>query len=190
MTAATTQISDYTKTVFTAETRQGHTVSHDIYHRGSGTPVVLIQELPGVGQETLALADRLVDAGHEVVMPHLFGPIGRTSIGGNLVRVLCLRKEFSVLAANRSSPIVDWLRLLCHDVRQSRGVARGRRHRYVPHWQLRHLADCRTIASLRLSPHNPAMPFFKQGALHMSAKDVTDVRNALDEKRSHASTQI
>ena len=123
MTTATTQIADYTKTVFTAETREGHSVSHDIYQRGSGTPVVLIQELPGIGQETLALADRLVDSGHEVVMPHLFGPIGRISIGGNLVRVLCLRKEFSLLGANRSSPIVDWLRLLCRDVRQSRGVA-------------------------------------------------------------------
>ena len=68
MTPAATQISDYTKTVFTAETREGHSVSHDIYYRGSGSPVVLIQELPGIGQETLALADRLVDAGHEVVM--------------------------------------------------------------------------------------------------------------------------
>ena len=28
----------------------------------------------------------------------------------------------------------------------------------------------------------PAMPFFRQGSLHMSAEDVTDVRNALDEK--------
>ena len=122
MTPAATQIGDYSKTVFTAETCEGHSVSHDVYHRGSGAPVVLIQELPGIGQETLALADRLIGAGFEVIMPHLFGPIGRTSIGGNLFRVLCLRKEFSVLAAHRSSPIVDWLRLLCRDVRQSRGV--------------------------------------------------------------------
>jgi len=91
MTSPVTQITDYDKTVFTAETSEGHSVTHDIYQRGSGAPVVLIQELPGIGQETLALADRLVNAGHEVVMPHLFGPIGRISIGGNLVRVLCLR---------------------------------------------------------------------------------------------------
>ena len=181
MTAATTQISDYTKTVFTAETRDGHIVSHDIYHRGSGTPVVLIQELPGVGQETLALADRLVDAGHEVVMPHLFGPIGRTSIGGNLVRVLCLRKEFSVLAANRSSPIVDWLRLLCRDVRQSRGVAGvgviGMC--LTGNFAISLIAEDSVLAAVA---SQPAMPFFKQGALHMSAKDVTDVRDALDKK--------
>jgi hypothetical protein len=28
------------------------------------------------------------------------------------------------------------------------------------------------------------MPFFKQGALHMSAEEVTDIRNALDQKGS------
>ena len=181
MTPAATQISDYTKTVFTADTREGHSVSHDIYHRGSGSPVVLIQELPGIGQETLALADCLVDAGHEVVMPHLFGPIGRTSIGGNLVRVLCLRKEFSVLAANRSSPIVDWLRLLCRDVRQSRGVAGvgviGMC--LTGNFAISLIADDSVLAAVA---SQPAIPFFKQNALHMSSKDVTDVRNALDEK--------
>ena len=181
MIPAATQIADYSKTVFTAETREGHSVSRDVYHRGSGVPVVLIQELPGIGQETLALADRLVSAGFEVIMPHLFGPIGRTSIGGNLVRVLCLRKEFSVLAVNRSSPIVDWLRLLCRDVRQSRGVAGvgviGMC--LTGNFAISLIADDSVLAAVA---SQPAMPFFKQSALHMSAEDVIDVRNALDEK--------
>lgn len=181
MTSAATQIADYTKTVFTAETREGHSVSHDVYHRGSSAPVVLIQELPGIGQETLALADRLVSAGFEVIMPHLFGPIGTTSIGGNLARVLCLRKEFSVLAANRSSPIVDWLRLLCRDVRQSRGV-RGVGvigMCLTGNFAISLIAEDSVLASVA---SQPAMPFFRQGALHMSAEDVADARRALDEK--------
>ena len=181
MTTPVTQITDYDKTVFTAETSEGHSVTHHIYQRGSGAPVVLIQELPGIGQETLALADRLVNAGHEVVMPHLFGPIGRISIGGNLVRVLCLRKEFSVLTANRSSPIVDWLRLLCRDVRQSRGVPGvgviGMC--LTGNFAISLIADDSVLAAVA---SQPAMPFFKQGALHMSAEEITDVRNALDEK--------
>ena len=181
MIPAATQIADYSKTVFTAETREGHSVSHDVYHRGSGAPVVLIQELPGIGQETLALADRLIGAGFEVIMPHLFGPIGRTSIGGNLVRVLCLRKEFSVLAARRSSPIVDWLRLLCRDVRHSRGVEGvgviGMC--LTGNFAISLIADDSVLASVA---SQPAMPFFSQGSLHMSAGDVADVRNALDEK--------
>jgi len=52
-----------------------------------GAPVVLIQELPGIGVETLRLADELVAAGFPVVTPHLFGPIGRTQMLRNLVRV-------------------------------------------------------------------------------------------------------
>ncbi len=181
MTPAATQIAEYTKTVFTAETREGHGVSHDVYQRGSGTPVVLIQELPGIGQETLSLADRLVTAGFEVIMPHLFGPIGRTSIGGNIARMLCLRKEFSILAANRTSPIVDWLRLLCRDISHSRGVGGigviGMC--LTGNFAISLIADESVLASVA---SQPAMPFFKQGALHMSAEDVADVRRALDEK--------
>lgn len=156
-------------------------MSHDIFHRGSGAPVVLIQELPGIGQETLALADRLVSAGFEVIMPHLFGPIGRTSMGGNLGRVLCLRKEFSVLAANRSSPIVDWLRLLCRDVCQSRGV-KGLGvigMCLTGNFAISLIADDYVLAAVA---SQPAMPFFNQGALHMSAEDVAEVRTALDDK--------
>lgn len=181
MNTAATQIAEYTKTVFTAETREGHTVSHDVYHRGSGAPVVLIQELPGIGQETLALADRLIGAGFEVIMPHLFGPIGKTSIGGNLVRVLCLRKEFNVLVSERSSPIVDWLRVLCRKVRQSRGFEGvgviGMC--LTGNFALSLIADDSVLAAVA---SQPAMPFFKQGALHMSAEEVRNVRDALDEK--------
>ena len=122
MSTAATQISDYQKNRFEAQTSDGHSIAHDIYRRGSGAPVVLLQELPGIGQETLSLADQLINAGFEVVMPHLFGPLGKTSITGNLVRVVCLRKEFHLMSSGRSSPIADWIRLLCREVRDQRGV--------------------------------------------------------------------
>ena len=181
MTPAATQIADYTKTEFTAETREGHTVSHDIYHRGSGTPVVLIQELPGIGQETLALADSLVDAGHEVVMPHLFGPIGKISIGGNLARVMCMRKEFRLMASQASSPVSDWLRLLCREVRDSRSVdgvgVIGMC--LTGNFAMTLISDDSVLAAVA---SQPAMPFFKQGALHMSPEEIADSRRALDTK--------
>ena len=122
MDTTATQISSYRKTLFEAGTSDGHLISHDVYRRGAGAPVVLLQELPGIGQETLSLADELVNAGFEVVMPHLFGPLGETAIGGNLVRVMCLRKEFWLMRSDRSSPIADWIRLLCREVRNQRGV--------------------------------------------------------------------
>ena len=179
--ATATPITEYTNTVFTAETREGHNVSHDIYHRGSGAPIVLIQELPGIGQETLALADRLISAGFEVVMPHLFGPIGKTSITGNLVRVMCLRKEFRLLAGNKSSPIVDWLKLLCQQIRDEREVEGvgviGMC--LTGNFAISLIADDSVLAAVA---SQPAMPFFKQGELHMSPGDISEIRNALDRK--------
>jgi dienelactone hydrolase len=181
MTTEATQLSAYQKSAFTAETREGKSISHDVYSRGSGGPVVLIQELPGIGQETLLLADKLVDAGHEVVMPHLFGPLGKTSIGGNLLRVMCMRKEFRVMATDASSPVADWLRLLCREVRDSRG-AEGVGvigMCLTGNFAITLIGDNSVLAAVA---SQPAMPFFKQGELHMSPQEIASSREALDTK--------
>ena len=51
-------------------------------------------------------------------------PAGRPFSGGyaagELLRA-CVRREFAVLAADRSSPITDWLRALCRDLHQESG---------------------------------------------------------------------
>ena len=179
MTAQVTQLSAYQKSVFTADTREGRSISHDVYSRGSGSPVVLIQELPGIGQETLRLADKLVDAGHEVVMPHLFGPLGKTSIGGNLLRVMCMRKEFRLMATDASSPVSDWLRFLCREVRDSRSV-RGVGvigMCLTGNFAITLIGDDSVLAAVA---SQPAMPFFKQGALHMSPQEIARSREALE----------
>ena len=44
MSTAATQISDYQKSRFEAQTSDGHSIAHDIYRR-LGAPVVLLQEL-------------------------------------------------------------------------------------------------------------------------------------------------
>ena len=181
MSTTATQISGYQKSSFEAKTSAGHSIAHDIYRRGSGAPVVLIQELPGIGQETLALADELVNAGFEVVMPHLFGPLGKTSITGNLVRVMCLRKEFHLMSSDRSSPIADWIRLLCREVRDQRGVQGvgviGMC--LTGNFAIKLIGDDSVLAAVA---SQPAMPFFRQGALHMSPDDIIQSRNALEIK--------
>ena len=181
MTSSTPQISAYEKDRFTATTSDGHDICHTVFRRGSGAPVVLIQELPGIGQETLALADRLICAGFEVILPHLFGPVGKTSIAGNLARVMCLRKEFRLLASDRSSPIVDWLRALCREVRDERqcegvgviGMC------LTGNFAISLIGDDSVLAAVA---SQPAMPFFRQGALHMTPEEVEHSRAALDAK--------
>ena len=170
----------YTQFEFSAPAGSAQ-VSHPVYQKGSGSPVVLIQELPGIGQETLLLADKLIDAGHTVFMPHLFGPIGKTSLGGNLVRVFCMRKEFSLFSSNKTSPIVDWLKALCQKVKQDTGAkgvgAIGMC--LTGNFAISLIADDSVLAAVS---SQPAMPFHKQDALHMSDEDIEAVKIAIDKK--------
>jgi dienelactone hydrolase len=84
--AAIPQIESFEKGSFSALTSGGHKITHDVYARGDGPVVVIIQELPGIGQETLALAERFVARGYKVYLPHLFGPLGKTSGLPNFIR--------------------------------------------------------------------------------------------------------
>ena len=114
-------------------------------------------------------------------MPHLFGPLGKTSIGGNLLRVMCMRKEFRVMATDASSPVADWLRLLCREVRDSRGVEGvgviGMC--LTGNFAITLIGDDSVLAAVA---SQPAMPFFKQGELHMSPQEIASSREALETK--------
>jgi dienelactone hydrolase len=176
-----TVINEYQKSTFGAPLGNGQTISHDIYQRGAGAPIILIQELPGIGVETLRLADEFVDAGFRVVIPHLFGPIGKVSMVGNLVRVFCMRKEFHLFQANRSSPIVDWLKALCRDV-QSNCSAPGVGvigMCLTGNFAISLMADDSVLAAVA---SQPAMPIAKQGELHMSDDDIDAVKRGIDAK--------
>lgn len=175
-----TQIGAYHKSVFTAPIRSGHQVSHDIYTLGDGDKVVvIIQELPGIGQETLALSDRFVASGYRVIMPHLFGPIGKISIVGNLLRVFCMRREFSVFRKGNSSPIVDWLAALCREVKEQYGVEGVAviGMCLTGNFAISLMADESVLAAYA---SQPSLPIRSQGELHLSPEDTTKVKTRLE----------
>lgn len=95
-----------------------------VFRRGTGPGVVIMTEIPGITPTVKAFAERVADAGFTVVMPHLFGPPGKAMTPlyavSQIARV-CISKEFSVLAARRSSPITSFLRALCRDVHAELG---------------------------------------------------------------------
>lgn len=174
------QISAYQKSRFEAPIAGGRKISHDIYRRGSGAPVILMQEMPGIGQETLRLADKLVENDFAVVLPHLFGPLGKTSMIGNLARVFCMRKEFSLFSANRTSPIVDWLKALCRHEKagtEAPGVAVIGMC-LTGNFAISLMADDSVLAAVA---SQPSMPFGKAGELHMSEGEISAVRHRIDE---------
>lgn len=169
----------YHKVQFTAQLSNGATVKHDVYSKGAGPIVVVIQELPGLGPETLILADNLVSEGFTVVLPHLFGPIGKIRIAGNLLRVMCMRKEFRIFEQGKTSPIVEWLRALCNDLRNKYdvdGVAVIGMC-LTGNFAISLMADQAVLAGVA---SQPSLPLNNHSNLHMSQQDIQQIRSRLD----------
>lgn len=103
-----------------SESRFAHDgIEHPVFRRGSGPGVVVIHEIPGITPTVAAFANRVVDAGFTVLLPSLFGEIGRPmSTGYALGQIArsCVSREFHVLASRGSSPVIDWLRALAREL--------------------------------------------------------------------------
>jgi dienelactone hydrolase len=172
------QIDTFDKNTFSAPTRNGDTITHNVYSRGSGPVVVIIQELPGIGQETLALADKFVNDGYKVFLPHLFGPLGKTSGLPNFIRVFCMRKEFAIFEKNKSSPIVDWLKALCQEIRKTESVEGvgviGMC--LTGNFAISLMADDSVLAGVA---SQPALPLKGPNLLHMSEEEVASTKARL-----------
>ena len=173
-------LEGYEQRQFAAPIASGEVISHDVYSRGDAAGcVVVIQELPGIGPQTISLANTLAEHGLRVVIPHLFGPLGRVSMLGNTARVFCMRKEFKLFEQNRSSPVVDWLKALCRDLLDNHGVgAVGVIGMCLTgNFAISMMADEAVLAGVA---SQPSMPIGKQRALHMSQQDIDAARQRLD----------
>ncbi len=99
-------------------------VSHATYRRGSGTGVIIIHEIPGITPEVAAFAQEVVDAGHTVVMPSLFGTDGAPMAAGTTARALrqvCVSREFTKLRTGETTPVAGWLRSLARELHSELG---------------------------------------------------------------------
>ncbi|MFP5487449.1 MAG: dienelactone hydrolase family protein [Acidimicrobiia bacterium] len=87
----------------------------DTYRRGSGPGVIVIHEIPGITPAVLRFADDVVDRGFTVVLPDLVGtpgrPLSAPYLAASAVK-MCVAREFTTWALDRTSPIVTWLRAL------------------------------------------------------------------------------
>jgi dienelactone hydrolase len=90
-------------------------LTRETYRRGSGPGVIVIHEIPGITPAVLRFADDVVERGFTVVLPDLVGTPGREVsapyLAASAVKV-CVAKEFTTWALDRTSPIVAWLRAL------------------------------------------------------------------------------
>lgn len=87
-----------------------------IFRAGTGPAVVVVHEIPGITPQVAEFGRRVAAAGLTAVLPVLFGTPGKPISAGYIARelaVACIRREFTVFALGRSSPVTEWLRALC-----------------------------------------------------------------------------
>lgn len=91
-----------------------------VWRRGTGPGVIIIHEIPGLHPLVVRFADHVAAAGMTVFLPSLFGKPGKEATIGyamsEMIKGICIRREFEVWATDKSSPIVDWLRALARKV--------------------------------------------------------------------------
>jgi dienelactone hydrolase len=143
-------------------------------------------EVPGITPPVAHFATRVADAGFSVFMPQLFGtPMRPESRGYQLgvVARLCISREFKVLAANESSPIVDWLRALA---RHAHAECGGRGVGAVGMCITGNFALAMMLDAPVLAPvlSQPSLPFSAtarlSAALHASPREIAAAHEKID----------
>lgn len=158
--------------------------THAVYVSGEGPAVIIMAEMPGIYYHVAQFARKVRDAGFTVWMPHLFGEAGRAptvAYGVATAARACINAEFRVFAANRSSPVVDWLRALAahaHPICGGKGVGS--------------IGMCFTgnfALSLMLEPSvlapvlsQPSLPLLQKGGMHISPDELEVISNRLQEE--------
>lgn len=143
-----------------------------------GPAVVIMHEVYGFTPTVARLCRWVRDAGFRVYAPILLGrPDASNEERPTLGRMLhlCISREFIILTANRSSPVVDWLRAL---VRQAHQECGGRGVGVIGlcltgGFALSMAVDPAIVASVM---GEPGLPAFGSAGLDISATDLKCVK--------------
>ncbi|MCP3421403.1 dienelactone hydrolase family protein [Nocardioides pinisoli] len=116
-------LEGWTRSTHTADVA-GRPTTHTVWRRGTGPGVVVVHEIPGITPAVTAFAQEVVDAGHTVVMPSLFGTDGAPASAGSIVRAIgqvCVSRELTKLRVGETSPVATWLRSLARELHEELG---------------------------------------------------------------------
>lgn len=150
---------------------------HDVYRAGAGPAVIVMHEMPGLHLGVIRFARRLVDAGHSVYLPSLFGRPGEPFSRGRMLPVIlgvCVSREFTIFA-DRASRINSWLLGLA---RQAHAESGGPGVGAIGMCFTGSFALAMAIDDTVLAPvmSQPALPFSKEG-LGVDATDLARIKN-------------
>ena len=155
-----------------------------VYVAGSGPAVLVMSEMPGIYAHVARFARYVRDAGFTVYMPHMFGEVGRAPTPGYTLRSIakaCISKEFSAFAANKSSPIVDWLRALA---RHAHGECGGKGVGAIGMCFTGNFALNLMLEPAVLAPvlSQPSLPLLQAGGMHIAPDELRCVKARLDKE--------
>lgn len=161
-----------------------------VYRRGSGRAVIVMSEVPGITPQVARFATRAADAGFSVWMPLLFGtpmePLTIGSVSRTMVQV-CISREFRLLAANRSSPIVDWLRALARYAhKECGGPGVGTVGMCLTgNFGLAMMLDAPVIAPVLSQPSLPGgFTRAQRSGLHASAEEIAAAHDKIENQQA------
>lgn len=157
--------------------------SRTVYRAGTGPGVVVMSEIPGITPQVARFGRFVADAGFSVYMPHLFGQTMRPLTRGYGIKSMagcCISSEFRILAAHRSSPIVDWLRALANQAHKEQG---GKGVGAVGMCVTGNFALAMMLGSPLLAPvlSQPSLPAFKKDGLHASDDEIAAAKKRIAE---------
>lgn len=162
-------------------------ITHDTYRKGSGPLVVVVHEVPGITPKVAAFAEEVVSAGFTVVLPDLVGTPGKEMSNGYAMSSLakvCVSKEFTAMARNKTSPIIGWLRALGRSLHQEiggRGIGAVGMC-FSGGFALGMMLDDHMLAPVLSQPSLPFPMGAKRAAdLNLSPDDALVVRRRADE---------
>ncbi len=155
-----------------------------VYVSGDGPPVIVMSEMPGIYYHVARFARWVRDAGFTVWLPHMFGEVGRPPSTGYIMKSMaraCISREFAAFAANKSSPIIDWLRALAaHAHEESGGKGVGAIGMcFTGNFALSLMLEKSVLAPV-LS--QPSLPLFRKAGMHISPDELRCVKDRLDEE--------
>ncbi len=156
--------------------------SREVFRAGTGPAVIIMSEIPGITPQVAYFARRVADSGFSVYMPYLFGetmrPFSRPYVR-SIIAKNCISREFRVLAANRSSPIIDWLRALANQAHAEQG---GKGVGAIGMCFTGNFALGMMLGTKLLAPvlSQPSLPLFRKSGLHASAEEIAAAKQAIE----------
>jgi dienelactone hydrolase len=149
---------------------------------GNGPAVIVMSEMPGISPHVARFSRWVRDAGFTVYMPSLFGrdgSVAHVEEGVAVFQRACVSAEFRAFAANKSSPVTQWLRALA---RFAHGECGGPGVGAIGMCFTGNFALTMMLEPAMLAPvlSQPALPLDDPAGIEIAPEELAAVRERLE----------